>query len=114
MDLQPLYEVKERLERAAVAGTGLLGEDFRLKRALEGLAPLAVALGSVGDLAFTALVILSMAWTLHWLVYRGEALAKAARALRWGDGETWGHFLVNPGMTVFLLAILALTWYNLR
>ena len=43
-----------------------------------GLAPLAVALGSVGDLAFTALVILSMAWTLHWLVYRGEALAKAA------------------------------------
>lgn len=79
-----------------------------------GLAPLAVALGSVGDLAFTALVILSMAWTLHWLVYRGEALAKAARALRWGDGETWGHFLVNPGMTVFLLAILALTWYNLR
>ena len=43
MDLQPLYEVKERLERAAVAGTGLLGEDFRLKRALEGLAPLAAA-----------------------------------------------------------------------
>ena len=79
-----------------------------------GLVPLAVALGSVGDLAFTAVVILSMAWTLHWLVYRGEALAKAARALRWGDGETWGHFLVNPGMTVFLLAILALTWYNLR
>ena len=43
MDLQPLYEVKERLERAAVAGTGLLGEDFRLKRALEGLATLAAA-----------------------------------------------------------------------
>ena len=43
MDLRPLYEVKERLERAAVAGTGLLGEDFRLKRALEGLAPLAAA-----------------------------------------------------------------------
>ena len=28
MDLQPLYEVKERLERAAVAGTGLLGRIF--------------------------------------------------------------------------------------
>lgn len=35
MALQPLYEVKERLEAAAVAGTGLLGEDFRLRRVLE-------------------------------------------------------------------------------
>ncbi len=43
MDLQPLYEVQERLEHAAVAGTGILNEDFRLKRAREGLAPLAAA-----------------------------------------------------------------------
>ena len=43
MNLQPLYEVKERLEYAAVAGTGLLGEDFRLKRAAEAFQPLAAA-----------------------------------------------------------------------
>ena len=43
MNLQPLYDVKERLEAAAIAGTGLLGEDFRLKRAAEGLKPLAAA-----------------------------------------------------------------------
>ncbi len=43
MNLQPLYELQERLEQAAVAGTNLLGEDFRLKRAMEGLAPLAAA-----------------------------------------------------------------------
>lgn len=43
MDLQPLYEVQERLKHAAVAGTGILNEDFRLKRAREGLAPLAAA-----------------------------------------------------------------------
>ena len=43
MDLQPLYEVQERLEHAAVAGTGILSEDFRLRRAREGLAPLAAA-----------------------------------------------------------------------
>ena len=43
MNLQPLYEVKERLEHAAIAGTGLLGEDFRLKRAKEGFLPLASA-----------------------------------------------------------------------
>ena len=43
MDLQPLYDVKARLEQAAIAGTGLLGEDFRLQRAAEGLKPLAAA-----------------------------------------------------------------------
>ena len=43
MNLQPLYDVKERLEQAAMAGVGLLGEDFRLKRAAEAMAPLAAA-----------------------------------------------------------------------
>lgn len=43
MNLQPLYDVKERLEQAAIAGTGLLGEDFRLRRAAEALKPLAGA-----------------------------------------------------------------------
>ena len=43
MNLQPLYDVKERLEQAAIAGTGLLAEDFRLRRAEEGLKPLAAA-----------------------------------------------------------------------
>lgn len=43
MNLQPLYDVKSRLEQAAIAGTGLLGEDFRLQRAAEGLKPLAGA-----------------------------------------------------------------------
>ena len=43
MNLQPLYDVKERLESAAIAGTGLLSEDFRLTRAVEGLKPLAAA-----------------------------------------------------------------------
>ena len=43
MNLQPLFDVKERLEYAAVAGVSLLGEDFRLQRAAEGLKPLAAA-----------------------------------------------------------------------
>jgi hypothetical protein len=43
VNLQPLYDVKERLESAAIAGTGLLSEDFRLQRAAEGLRPLAAA-----------------------------------------------------------------------
>lgn len=43
MNLQPLFDVKERLEYAAVAGVSLLGEDFRLQRAAEGLKPLVAA-----------------------------------------------------------------------
>ena len=52
MDLQPLVELKGRLENAAIAGVGLLGEDFRLKRAAEGLKPLAAAspvFGKIGQ-----------------------------------------------------------------
>lgn len=41
MNLQPLYDLKERLEYAAIAGTGLMQEDFRLRRAVDALAPLA-------------------------------------------------------------------------
>lgn len=43
MNLQALYDLKERLEHAAIAGTSLLQEDFRLRRAVEALAPLAKA-----------------------------------------------------------------------
>ncbi len=40
MDLTPLYELRERLRAGAIAGAALAAEDFRLSRALEGLAPL--------------------------------------------------------------------------
>ncbi len=43
MNIQPLYDVKARLEQAAVAGVGLLNEDFRLARAAQALEPLAAA-----------------------------------------------------------------------
>ena len=43
MELQSFYTLKERLEYAAVAGVSLLDEDFRLRRAVEELAPLAAA-----------------------------------------------------------------------
>ncbi len=43
MDIAPVYELKNRLRAAAIAGTGLLKEDFRLARAIEGFKPLAGA-----------------------------------------------------------------------
>ena len=43
MNLKALYDLKERLEYSAIAGTGLLKEDFRLKRTVDNLASLASA-----------------------------------------------------------------------
>ena len=40
MNLNPLYELKERLESSIIAGLALLPEDFRLKRAVEQMEPL--------------------------------------------------------------------------
>lgn len=43
MDTTPVYELRTRLRAAAIAGTNLLSEDFRLKKALENFAPLSCA-----------------------------------------------------------------------
>lgn len=40
MDITPLYELRTRLRAAMIAGTNLLSEDFRLKRAAEAMEPL--------------------------------------------------------------------------
>ena len=39
MNLNPLYELKERLESAMIAGVSLLSEDFRLARAVGQMEP---------------------------------------------------------------------------
>lgn len=41
MNLNAVYELKNRLEMAVIAGVNLIQEDFRLKRAVEQMAPLA-------------------------------------------------------------------------
>lgn len=43
MDTTPIYELRERLRAAAMAGTNLLSEDFRLKRTLEAFRSLETA-----------------------------------------------------------------------
>lgn len=43
MDVKPVYELRERLRSAMLAGINLLSEDFRLRRALEALKPLEAA-----------------------------------------------------------------------
>ena len=39
MNLNAAYELRDRLETAAVAGVNLIEEDFRLKRAVEQMEP---------------------------------------------------------------------------
>lgn len=54
MDTQPIYELRERLRAASIAGTNLLSEDFRLKRAYEAFQPLEAAspvFAKIGQLA---------------------------------------------------------------
>lgn len=58
MDISPLYELRARLRSAMIAGTGLLSEDFRLKRAVEAFAPLEQAspvFAKIGQLVQTLL-----------------------------------------------------------
>ena len=50
MELQGLYELHQRLEAAAVAGVNLIGDDFRLKRAVEQIRPLAQAVPVINKL----------------------------------------------------------------
>lgn len=40
MDITPIYDLRARLRASMIAGTNLLAEDFRLKRAVEAVAPL--------------------------------------------------------------------------
>ena len=40
MEITPIYELRERLRAGMIAGTNLLSEDFRLRRAVQGIAPL--------------------------------------------------------------------------
>ena len=53
MDITPLYELRNRLRTAMIAGTNLLSDDFRLKRAVEAMQPLekaAPVFAKIGEL----------------------------------------------------------------
>ena len=43
MNLQALYELRERLKNIVIAGTSLIADDFRLKKAIENFEPLSKA-----------------------------------------------------------------------
>lgn len=59
MELQGLYELHQRLEAAAAAGVNLIDGDFRLRKALDGIAPLAAASPAVKKLYQSASTVIS-------------------------------------------------------
>lgn len=53
MDISSMYELRERLKASMIAGTGLISEDFRLRRAIEAFLPMEKAapiFGKIGAL----------------------------------------------------------------
>ena len=53
MDIAPIYELQNRLRSSMIAGSNLLGEDFRLQRAakdMEGLAKVSGVFGKISQL----------------------------------------------------------------
>lgn len=80
-----------------------------------GLLPLAGLFGETGNLALAMLVLVSMLWALYWTFFRSRAeLIDCAGRIGWGDGESWGHFWVNPGMTLFVLVLIWVMWLTMR
>lgn len=59
MELQGLYELHQRLESAAAAGVHLIDGDFRLRKALDGIAPLAAASPVIKKLYQSAEAVMS-------------------------------------------------------
>ncbi len=58
MNLTPIYELRSRLRTAMIAGTNLLSEDFRLKKAVEDIKPLEAlspVFAKIGQLTATLL-----------------------------------------------------------
>ena len=73
---------------------------------LAGLAP-------GGEWALSLLIMVAMAWAVQWFLRRRGTIVQAARAAGWGNGEVWSYFLVNPGVTVFTLAVVWLVWWTM-
>jgi len=120
MDLTPLYELRERLRAGAIAGAALAADDFRLSRALEGLAPLEKAspvFAKIGALTRSALApdcqdragALLDAVTLCDSVLCTQAAVAVAGELAPLPRRTGGSVLTNAPYSVVAPLVEALT-----
>lgn len=95
--------------------TGRIRYSILLHAAVNGVSALVVPLmgllDGMGNMALVLMVLWCIAWAVRWFVSRREELGRELRRAGWGNGELWGHFLVNPGITVFCLGAL---WIMVR
>lgn len=68
--------------------------------------PVLEPLGDAGNWVLSALVLSAMVWAIQWTFRRRSVLWDRIRETSWGNGEIWGHFMVNPGMTAFVLSVI--------
>lgn len=120
MDITPLYELRGRLRAAAISGTELLSEDFRLKRAVEGIKPLEAAspvFAKIGQMARNVLSLecanrpeaLLDTITLVDAVLCTQAAVAAGGEMEPVQTANWGSALTNVPYSVLSALVDALT-----
>lgn len=120
MNLAPIYELRSRLRTAMIAGTNLLSEDFRLKRAaqdlkpMEALSPVFAKIGQLTDslldertenkegvLLDTITLVDALLCTQGQVAVEGELKPVA--------GNDWGSVITNAPYSVVKTLVEALT-----
>lgn len=76
------------------------------------LMPAVELLGKWGDWFLSAMVLAAIIWAFRWTFRRRAGFQGVFQELRWGNGEIWGHFFVNSGMTAFVLAVIGAVFFT--
>lgn len=120
MDISPLYELRLRLKNLMISGSGLIGEDFRLKRAAEAMKPLEAAspvFAKIGQLLKVLLSeeckdpegVLLDTITLVDAVCCTQGAVSVPGEIKEIEIESWGSTVTNAPYSVLHTLIEALT-----
>lgn len=120
MNLAPIYELRSRLRASMIAGTNLLSEDFRLKRAVEEIKPLEAlnpVFAKIGQLANALIAensdnkeaILMDTITLVDAVLCTQGQVAVAEAVEPIEVNGWGSVITNAPYSVVKGLVEALT-----
>lgn len=120
MNLAPIYELRSRLRTAMIAGTSLIPEDFRLKRAVEDIKPLEAVspvFAKIGQMASKLLadscedrecVLLDVITLVDALLCTQGQVAVTGEIVP-VTVESWGSVITNAPYSVVKTLVEALT-----
>lgn len=121
MDITPIYDLRARLRAAMIAGTNLLSEDFRLKRAVEAVVPLEQAspvFARIGQLSRSLLdpaqtdkegALLDTITLVDAVLCTQGAVAAEQKEIEKLPGNAWGKTVTNAPYSVVSALSEALT-----